>query len=890
MSDVSLAAAFLPGYRIQRELGAGGMATVYLAHDVRHGRDVAIKVLRRDLAAIVGADRFIAEIRTTAHLRHPHILPLFDSGTVDGLPYYVMPFIDGASLRRVLQQGPLPVREAVAILRELADALAYAHAAGIVHRDVKPDNVLLSGRHVFLADFGVARVVAAHTEADQTVSGTSVMVGTPAYMAPEQVAAGVVDHRCDIYAFGILAYELLTGRPPFEGTREEVVTSQLTTPPVPVAALRPDTPAPLANAVMRCLEKKPELRWPSIDALLPVLDGLAVDDGAAGSTSRHRRRPGAWILATVGLALALIASYFTVFKREHTAATSLTVGKLTRVTFDPGLDIDPAISPDGRMIAYAAGIPGSMRIFVRPLAGGQKAALVDEGVASAQRWPQWSPDGQRILFQAGRTRLATHASEAGVLFVAPAAGGTARRMTANAPDDIAWSPAWSPDDRRIAFAGPAGLYVEGTGNGDRPELVARDRDVHSPAWSPDGRRLAFVSRGFFFTFGEVNMGNLSTSTILIVDVDSRKVTPLTSGDWLDVNPVWMPDGQSLLFVSNRAGGRDVFRQRLTAADEPEGEPERVTSGANAHGISLSRDGRLLAYSSFVQRANVWSIPIPTRTPVSVRDARQVTFGAEKIEKLAVSWDGRWLAYDSDRDGQANIWKMPLPSGRLEQVTHGPNNKFVNDWSPDGEEIVYHTMRDGGQRDVMVVAADGSRTEIVTASPAEEQHSTWGPDGNSIIYDASTSQDSGNQMHITRRAKRGAPWQPATRLSTDASFDPRWSPDGRLIAYTLNGELRVIAPDGTGQRIVVPRAAGRPQARFAVWSRDSRTIYYKAYDDELASSIWSVAVDGGEPTLLVTFDDPSRVSLRREFASDGTRFYFTIAQNDSDIWTIELIER
>ncbi len=893
MPDVSvaLAAAFLPRYRIERELGAGGMATVYLALDVRHERQVAIKVLRRDLAAVIGADRFIAEIRTTAHLRHPHILPLFDSGTVDGLPFYVMPFVDGESLRSRLRAGPLPIRESVRILHELADALAHAHASGIAHRDVKPDNVLLSGHHVFLADFGVARAVAAHVAHDQTVTGTSVMVGTPAYMSPEQATAGMIDHRSDIYAFGVLGYELLTGRQPFEGTREEIVTAQLTTSATPLTTRRPDVPAALANAIMRCLQKKPDQRWQRLEDVLPVLDGLAIADTSATATTGNRSRLRFALIvaaASIAIGLVLAAAYA---MRSKPTASAIAVGKIVRVTAEPGLEIDPAISPDGRAIAYAAGIPGSMRIYVQQIAGGRKTALTDEGATGTQRWPRWSADAARILFQAGRTVVATGALEGGQLMVAPSAGGAARPITTEQRGDLAVSPAWSPDDRRIAFGGAGGLHVVDAGNPDRLVFLAPEGEVHSPAWSPDGRRIACVSRGISFTFGETSMGNLSTSTILIVDVESRKVTSVTSGDWLDVNPVWMPDGQGLLFVSNRAGGRDVFRQRLSSGgDQPDGAPERITSGLNAHGISISRDGRLLAYSSYTQRANIWSIAIPEGTSVSVREAQQVTFGTEKIEKLAVSWDGKWLAYDSDRDGQANIWKMPLAGGPLEQVTHGPNNKFVNDWSPDGEEIVYHSMREGGQRDVMVVSADGTKTESVTTSPAEEQHSAWGPDGNSIIFDSSASTTAGNNMFIARRAKRGAPWETPRRLTTDGSADPKWSPDGRFIAYCASGELRVIAPDGTGQRVIVPRTAGRPQARYAAWSRDSQTIYYKANDEQLATSIWAVSISGGEPRLLVTFDDPSRVSLRREFATDGKRFYFTIAQNESDLWAMELISK
>lgn len=458
------------------------------------------------------------------------------------------------------------------------------------------------------------------------------------------------------------------------------------------------------------------------------------------------------------------------------------------------------------------------------------------------------------------------------------------------PRGIAVSPTWSPNNDRIAFGGADGLFTIAAEHAEPPTLLAAAQEVHSPAWSPDGRRIVFVSRGIGFTLGDNNFGNVSTSTILVVDVDGRKVTRVTSGDWLDISPVWMPDSTAILFVSSRGGGRDVFRQRFNASGEPAGEPERISSGLNAHGISVSRDGRLLAYSSYVQRANVWSVVIPEGRVASVRDAQQVTFGTEKIEKVAVSSDGRWLAFDSDRSGQAEVWKVAIAGGTPEQVTHGPGNKFVNDWSPDGQEIVYHSMREGGQRDVMVVSADGMKTEPVAATPAEEQHSAWGPDGNSIIYDLSSAPDFQNQMYVVRRAKRGAAWGSPQRLTTDGSTDPKWSPDGRSIAYCIRGELRVIAPDGTGRRVVVPASAGQPQPSYAIWSPDSQTIYYKAYDAQLETSIWAVPAEGGQPRLLVTFDDPAHRSLRREFARDDRRFYFTIANDESDIWTMQLVPK
>ncbi len=864
------------------------MATVYLAHDIRHKREVAIKVLNRDLAVVVGPDRFLAEIHTTAHLRHPHILPLFDSGAADGLPFYVMPFVDGESLRTRLQrEGRLPIAEAARLLREVVDALAHAHRAGIIHRDVKPDNVLLADRHVSLADFGVAHALAAHVGEDQTVTGTSVMVGTPAYMSPEQVAAAAVDGRSDIYAFGIMAYELVAGETPFRGTRQDVVTAHLTESPVPLTTHRAETPAALADAIMRCLHKKPDQRWQRIDDLLPVLDAITAVEGPT-THARIPPRGRRWLFAAVVTATAALAAAYYASTGRTTPGT-LTVGQIQRVTTEPGLELDPAVSPDGRAIAYVAGAPGHMRIYVRQISGGRMTALTDDDGTGGQRWPQWSSDGARIVFHAGRPRLVQRSHEgSSALFVIPALGGFARRLTDSTAGNVAISPAWSPDDRRITFGAADGIYVVGVESGASPTLVASAPDAHSPAWSPDGQRIAFVSRGIYFTFGEESLGNLSTSTIMVVDVESRKATTVTTGDWLDINPVWMPDSRAMLFISNRGGGRDVFRQRFNRSGQPDGEPERVSSGLNAHGISIARDGQLLVYSSYTQRANIWSVAIPKDGVASVREARQVTFGTEKIEKLTVSWDGRWLAYDSDRNGQADVWKVRLAGGTPEQVTRGPNNEFVNDWSPDGGELVYHSMSQGGQRDVMVVSADGMKTEPVATSAAEEQHAAWGPDGNSILFDQSAGGAT-NDLFVSRRARRGAPWQPPRRLATGSS-DPKWSRDGRLIAYSSGGALFVIAPDGTGRRVIVPAASGQLQASYPIWSDDSRTIYYKAYDAQLQTSIWAVAVGGGEPRLLVTFDDPMRRSLRREFATDGRRFYFTIANDESDLWAMQLISK
>ena len=276
-----LRSALSERYSIEKEIGAGGMATVYLAEDVRHHRKVAVKVLRSELAATMGPDRFLREIEIAAQLQHPHVLPLYDSGEAEGFLYYVMPYVEGESLRdKVDREGELPVGEAVRILRDVVDALAYAHDQGVVHRDIKPDNVLISGRHAMVTDFGIAKAVSEATGRYQLTT-VGVALGTPSYMAPEQAAAEPhIDHRADIYAVGAMAYELLTGRPPFTGhTQAAILAAHVTEEPKPITEHRAAVPTVLADVIMRCLEKKAADRYQTAEALLPALEGLATPSG-----------------------------------------------------------------------------------------------------------------------------------------------------------------------------------------------------------------------------------------------------------------------------------------------------------------------------------------------------------------------------------------------------------------------------------------------------------------------------------------------------------------------------------------------------------------------------------------------------------------------------------
>jgi serine/threonine-protein kinase len=332
-------------YALEREIGSGGMATVYLAEDLKHHRQVAIKVLRPDLAATLGPERFLREIEVAAQLQHPHILPLHDSGEADGFLYYVMPYVEGQSLRdKLAKEGELPIGDAVRILRDVVDALTEAHAHGVVHRDIKPENILLRGRHALVTDFGVAKAVSEATGREQLTTA-GVALGTPAYMAPEQASADPhLDHRVDIYAVGAVAYELLTGRPVFMGTTPQMVlAAHVTEAPQPVTKHRDTVPPALEQLVLRCLEKKPADRWQTAEELLPQLESLTTPSGGMTPTGTMpvqaihvpRRKQLIRAAGIVGLAVLVVVGWRLLLGRgERTAVGTGGTIVVAVLTFD----------------------------------------------------------------------------------------------------------------------------------------------------------------------------------------------------------------------------------------------------------------------------------------------------------------------------------------------------------------------------------------------------------------------------------------------------------------------------------------------------------------------------------------------------------------------------
>ncbi len=632
-------------YEIDKEIGQGGMATVYLASDVRHHRQVAVKVLRPDLAAALGPERFLREIEIAANLTHPHILPLHDSGEADGFLYYVMPYIKGRTLRdRIEKEGELPVSEAVRIIRDVTDALAFAHSQGVVHRDIKPDNVMLSGRHAMVMDFGVAKAVSEATGRN-TLTTAGVALGTPTYMAPEQATADPhVDHRADIYAIGIMAYELLAGRPPFQGASPQaVLAAHVTQEADPVSRHRDQVSGDLEGLVMKCLAKKPADRWQSADEMLPLLETMTTSSGGLTPTATRPvpavaatpRRRVVWMGLGAVAALVTIAVFGATMLRD--GGLSIRVTNVRQLTHSPMLEIEPELSPDGGELLYTAGYPGGFHLHVRSVDGGP-ALVITEGLPGSQQLAEWHPSGASVEF--GHNL----GSSAAAYYRVAKFGGqltTIRALTAAQTDAHTW------------YGMGESLWQVDRETGDTVAVWNMPPGAYGFRMSPDRSRVAYVTGNNLYRV-IFSLGNVSPSTIWIMDLNDSTSVRVTEDDgYLNQQPVWL-NNDALLFVSNRDGRRDVYALETSPSGAPSGEPVRLTTGADVHTASVSGDATLMAYSQLRFRANLYQITLSDSGSVSIGEARPLTRQNHSIENHDRSADGKWLTYDSDISGDQEI--------------------------------------------------------------------------------------------------------------------------------------------------------------------------------------------------------------------------------------------
>jgi Tol biopolymer transport system component/tRNA A-37 threonylcarbamoyl transferase component Bud32 len=884
----NLRAALADRYAIEREIGAGGMATVYLARDIKHHRKVALKLLDPELGAVIGAERFLAEIEVTANLHHPNLLPLFDSGEADGLLYYVMPYVEGESLRaKLTREKQLPVEEAVQIAAAIASALDYAHRHGVIHRDLKPENILLHEEQPLVADFGIALAIS--KASDQRITQTGISLGTPQYMSPEQATGDrTVDGRSDIYSLGVITYEMLTGEPPHTGkTTQATIAKVVMDRPRSMRLSRDTVPPHVEAAVNRALAKLPADRFHTAREFGAALQGkgaatpyqTSAPEGVPrfAATPATRRRKlmivGACVVAGALAVIAGIASWRKTTERGGNASVAsffvdlpMSHGFRERVG-------SVAISPDGRTVAFVAQSDSSSHVYVRRVEDLEPRLLPGTNGAIDVAF---SPDGSWLTF-----------STTGAALRKAQVDGSSMVTIANGLKyfgSLTWA---NPQTIVVGGASTAhnGLVLLATSSGAVRSLTkpaARLGSHGMPLVGPDGETLLFEDWGWAFT-----------------EDDFLAIGSLTSGEFattplLAVQPIGIVDGR-ILYVS--ASGAimavpfDVGKRRIT------GDPVRVMEGVGADNRGLLGDSPHSVAALSSNGTLVYTRGRPTQHLVSVDLAGNQTAALTSEDRDHLSpWsggprfspDGRRVAVTvitlRGDTTTSEIWTLDAVTRTFTPLT-SLGNVVAPEWTPDGRRVVFTTWYEK-KPTIWSQLADGSQpAEKILELPDGQvvRNPNVTPDGQGVIFCKVSDLLGNSDLFYLPLAGQRKP----QRIAGPFGFvcDGRVSPDGRWLAYVANEDEKpkvYVRPfRGAGSPVQISPAGGDTPR----WSRDGSRVYYRHAESALGRGSLFVArikaTAGG-----LTVEQPQRIAALGEggvydISPDGTHAVM-LAEGDSRV--------
>jgi serine/threonine protein kinase len=821
-------------YEIVSAIGSGGMGEVYKAKDRRLDRLVAIKVLPSHVSGDPALrERFEREARTIAALNHPHICTLHDVGHQEGIDYLVLEYLEGQTLADRLTKGVLPLDQMLQLAIEIADALDKAHRAGIVHRDLKPGNIMLTKSGAKLLDFGLAKVSPSAIAASGlslaptgispvTLQGT--ILGTLQYMAPEQLEGKDADARTDIFAFGAVVYEMLTGRKAFEGkSPASVIAGILEHDPPPISQVQPLTPRALDRVVRKCLAKDPEYRWQSAADLRSELkwiaEGTAEETARTVSSTHDRAKRAVWALGAIALmtigALAIPATLYVRRAVPEPITTRLDV--VTPPTSDP---FSIALSPDGRQLAFVATVESNARLWIRSFDRSTAQPLAGTDGAS---YPFWSPDNSAVGFFAdGKLKRidVTGGAPQVLAAVSGARGGT-----------------WNRDGVIVFAPQQAGLFRVAATGGTAEELthLGPGQGTHRwPQFLPDGRHFLFLSA----------LGQPDTHGVYLGSLDGGEPRRLLTGD---TAAVYTPPGyllrvlQGVLVAHHFDADRGIVSSEAITVAQPVG----VDDGTFHSAFTVT--GSTLAHrpGGIARRQLVW-VDRSGRVIGPLRPPDDASQAAPEL-----SPDGHQLSLNRFVQGNFDVWVIDVASGRPTRFTFDAANDQSALWSPDGSRIVFASSRNG-RWDMFEKPANGTRDEeplLVTGQ--DKVLADWSPDGRIVLY-ATQDPKTGSDLWalpVDRRSKAF----PVVQTKADER-EGQFSPDGRWVVYVSNetgvDEVYVLPFPGPGGKWQVSTAGGADPR----WRRDGRELYYVAPDGRLMAVSIQVGADGralspGSPVAL-----------------------------------------
>ena len=858
-----LSAALADRYRILRPLGAGGMATVYLAEDLKHDRQVAVKVLKPELAAVLGAERFVVEIKTTASMSHPHILPLFDSGTADGFLFYVMPYVEGETLRSKLnRETQFSVEEAVRITREVADALAYAHSRGVIHRDIKPENILLQGGSALVADFGIALAVSAAAGGRMTETGLS--LGTPHYMSPEQATAEKeITGRSDVYSLASVCYEMLTGQPPhLGGSAQQIIMKIITEQALPVTQHRRSVPPHVAAAVAKALEKLPADRFESAQAFSEALanQGFSVPQTMIGGVAVGRAA-GASVGARVGYAaLGLVLGALAVGGVAFTWRPTPAPPEVVRfeMTFAPGVHLDIqtdedapfALSPDGRHVVFATrdSVDNLGPLHIREI--GQLGSTPLPGTEGGQA-PFFSPDGQWIGY----------ATQDGLLRKVATAGGPPITLARDVQASMRGGN-WG-DDGFVWYTSRDFTPARIRATGGEPEVLR--------ARGSDGLFWPHVLPGGSTSIYTRCTANCAETDVVLFDLATKGVRVLVPGaqrGW------YLPPGQ-LLYMT--ADGTMFAVPFDLASGEIRGTPTVALDGVRT-GATLGTRFAVSVSGSALYLPGVEEIG--SQIVAVDRNGREETIVPEIRDYGQPRWSptgDRIAVRRAGSGGLGQIWIYDMASKTFAQLTKDGDNARPS-WSPDGRRVAYFSTQ-GANNDLYWIPADGSGpAEKVLADEDVANFSTtsWTPDGSRILFDG-RSTDSSASEDIFAVGTGGTRTREVVLATADEEQDAQVSPDGRWLAYVSDEGgpwqvyVRPFLREG-GRWLISTGPAANP-----LWASNGELTYRDFSSRDMIAARLAMGPDGVrvlERTTLFSgqhFYMAGQGTAQHDISKDGRRF-------------------
>jgi Tol biopolymer transport system component len=884
----------LGAYEIVGAIGAGGMGEVFRARDTRLGRDVALKFLPDDLAADPDRRaRFDREARALAALNHPGIVSIYAIETEGGQPFIAMECVEGRVLTDVIPKGGLPLDRLLAIATQVAGAVAAAHTHGIVHRDLKPANVMVGPRDlVKVLDFGLAKLRdrergpdlgAAETVAPaQDITGEGRILGTVAYMSPEQAEGRAVDARSDIFSLGVLFYEMAVGERPFKGdTSLSVLSAILRESPRPLLEVNPSLPRELARVVRRCLAKDPDERYQSTADLRSDLDDLrqASHSGElrlpASVPAPSRAASRRWPLAA-GLALAMLGGLAGAAWRGSPAAVVPSAPRMTfsRLTLLDGVAQQPMISPDGKWVVYVSEVSGNPDIYLQSTTG-QTAINLTKDSPAADTMPAFSADGERIAFRSER--------DGGGLFVMGRTGESVRRLTRSG-----FQPAWFPDGRRLAFVSVFAPSADSRGGviselwtvdaaGGEPQRISRG-DALQPRVSPDGRRIAFWAMPPNQDFTTFMNPNRDVWTVAVDGTNPVRVTTDEAADW---NPVWAPDGTALYFLSNRSGSMNPWRVGIDETTGATiGEAQALTAPTSyVRHFSLSADGRLGTYANWATMNNLARIRVDARAAVTRGPIEAITTGPRDFLTFDINGDGQAVLMNNF--GQQEDLLIAAAGSGLRHLVNDRYRDRNPRWGADGRQILFYSDR-AENYELYSIDTDGGGLRQLTETGGRRFYPVPSRDGSKVlaadinsyelfVYDATD---------FSKAPDRLPPLPPELRGASYVPLD--WSPDGRSVSGLSGPNIWVYSFDTrTYRRAGAPvafTALGAAVGLTAQWFADGRRLLVNR-----RGRVYALDVETGAEREVLAIDGEAIGTAR--LSPDGNWLYFLHGSASGDIWTV-----